>query len=148
MFPVSVVNFFFFLPFFLLLVLETDFLYLHQFLFLSVQFLGRTKTSLSTSVFKSTASKVIYLWKGYSKILVGFLKEFKCMWKTHPEVYLTSKNLVSIQKLPMNESTCFPSFNSCLKMSLPEGIPQNSRCGSHLYFNTNITSCSDCGGSA
>lgn len=29
----------FFLTFFLLLVLETDFLYLHQFLFLSVQFL-------------------------------------------------------------------------------------------------------------
>lgn len=36
-FPVSAVNFF--LTFFLLLVLETDFLYLHQFLFLSVQFL-------------------------------------------------------------------------------------------------------------
>lgn len=70
------------------------------------------------------------------------------MWKTHPEVYLTSKKLVSIQKLPMNESKCFPSFNSCLKMSLPEGIPQNSRCGSHLHFNTNITSCSDCWGSA
>lgn len=40
MLPVSAVNFFFEKRFFLLLlVLETDFLYLHQFLFLSVQFL-------------------------------------------------------------------------------------------------------------
>lgn len=51
-----------FLTFFLLLVLETDFLYLHRFLFLSVQFLevSHEDFTINFVFIKSRASKVIY----------------------------------------------------------------------------------------
>lgn len=38
---------------------------------------------------KSTTSKVIYHWKGYSRIVGSFLKKFQSMWKTHAKSHLT-----------------------------------------------------------
>lgn len=125
---------------------------MHQFLFLSVQFLGRIKTSLSTSVFKSMASKVIYLWKGYFKILVGFLKEFKCMWKTHPEVSfnLKKKKKISKHSKAPNEraqsSRASHLLTLALKRPFQKEFPKLGAAPSESYFNTNITSCSDCWG--